>query len=209
MQETQEAWVQSRGWEDLLEKGMATHSSILSWRIPWTEEPGGLQSIGLQRVGLDWSDWAHRHSVFYILFKWHLVLFIEVLISCFSFRHDHFLHLNPLALLCWSMHILSNRFSLAKNEKVACKGYPVKVLLVFLGLPLFVKPSFRMQSWFCFTLWVSCTVPFLLALAEEMPCPSELCFQPTLQGEDTTVVMTRRDSGISDHTFGPDSHGVH
>ena len=39
------------GWKDSLEKGMATHSSILAWRIPWTEEPGGLQSMGLQRVG--------------------------------------------------------------------------------------------------------------------------------------------------------------
>ena len=39
----QETWVQSLGWEDLLEKGMATHSSILVWEIPWTEEPGGLQ----------------------------------------------------------------------------------------------------------------------------------------------------------------------
>ena len=39
------------GWEDSLEKGMATHSSILAWRIPWTKEPGGLQSIGSQRVG--------------------------------------------------------------------------------------------------------------------------------------------------------------
>ena len=39
------------GWEDPLEKGMATHSSVLAWRIPWTEEPGGLQSMGLQRVG--------------------------------------------------------------------------------------------------------------------------------------------------------------
>ena len=39
------------GWEDPLEKGMATHSSILAWRIPWTEEPGGLQSVGSQRVG--------------------------------------------------------------------------------------------------------------------------------------------------------------
>ena len=47
----QETWVWSLGWKDLLEKGMATHSSILAWRIPWTEEPGGLQSIGLQRVG--------------------------------------------------------------------------------------------------------------------------------------------------------------
>ena len=53
MQETQEAWVQSLGGEDLLEEGMATHSSILAWRIPWTEEPGGLQSIGSQRVGHD------------------------------------------------------------------------------------------------------------------------------------------------------------
>ena len=48
MQETQ---VRSLGWEDPLEKGMATHSSILAWEIPWTEEPGRLQSVGLQRVG--------------------------------------------------------------------------------------------------------------------------------------------------------------
>jgi len=41
-----EPWVQSLGWEDLLEKGTATHSSILAWRIPWTEEPGRLQSMG-------------------------------------------------------------------------------------------------------------------------------------------------------------------
>ena len=47
----QEAWVQSLGQEDPLEKGMTTHSSILAWRIPWTEEPGGLQSTGSQRVG--------------------------------------------------------------------------------------------------------------------------------------------------------------
>ena len=47
----QETWVQSLGWEDPLEKGKATHSSILAWRIPWTEKPGRLQSMGLQRVG--------------------------------------------------------------------------------------------------------------------------------------------------------------
>ena len=45
-----ETWVQSLGWEDTLEKGMATHSSILAWRIRWTEEPVGLQSTGSQRV---------------------------------------------------------------------------------------------------------------------------------------------------------------
>ena len=45
--------VQSLDWEDPLEEGMATHSGVLAWRIPWTEEAGGLQSIGLQRVGHD------------------------------------------------------------------------------------------------------------------------------------------------------------
>ena len=47
----QETWVPSLGWEDPLEKEMATHSSTLAWKIPWTEEPGGLQSMGSQRVG--------------------------------------------------------------------------------------------------------------------------------------------------------------
>ena len=51
----QETWVRSLGQEDHLEKGMATNSSILAWRIPWTEQPGGLQSTELQRVGHDWA----------------------------------------------------------------------------------------------------------------------------------------------------------
>ena len=51
MQETQESWVQSLGWEDPLEEEMARHSSILAGKIPWTEKPGGLQSKELQRVG--------------------------------------------------------------------------------------------------------------------------------------------------------------
>ena len=50
MQGTKETWVQSLGQQDLLEEGMATHSSILAWRILWTEEPGGLQPMGSQRV---------------------------------------------------------------------------------------------------------------------------------------------------------------
>ena len=51
----QETWVQSLGQEDPLEKEMATHSSILAWKIPWTEEPGGLQSMGSQGVGMIWG----------------------------------------------------------------------------------------------------------------------------------------------------------
>ena len=53
-----ETWVLFLGQEDSLEKGMAIHSSVRAWRIPWTEEPGGLQSIGLQRVGHDQRDLA-------------------------------------------------------------------------------------------------------------------------------------------------------
>ena len=56
-----EAQVWSLVWEDPLEEGIATHSSILAWRIPWTEEPGGLQSKGLQRVKHNWSDSACAH----------------------------------------------------------------------------------------------------------------------------------------------------
>ena len=48
-----ETWIQSLGWEDPLEEGMATHANILAWIIPWTEEPGGLQSTESQRVGHD------------------------------------------------------------------------------------------------------------------------------------------------------------
>ena len=51
-----ETWVRSPGGEDPLEKEMATHSSILAWKIPWTEEPGRLQSIGSQRVGHDSTE---------------------------------------------------------------------------------------------------------------------------------------------------------
>ena len=54
MQETQEMWVQSLGQEDHLEEKMAIHSSILAWEVPWTEEPCGLQSIGLQSVRHDY-----------------------------------------------------------------------------------------------------------------------------------------------------------
>ena len=60
MQETQ---VRSLGWEEPLEKEMATHSSILAWKIPWTEEPGGQQSMGSQRVGPEPLSTSSQHTV--------------------------------------------------------------------------------------------------------------------------------------------------
>ena len=59
--ETKETQVWYLGWEDPLEKGMATHSSILAWRIPRTDEQGGLQSMASQRVGHNWATNTHTH----------------------------------------------------------------------------------------------------------------------------------------------------
>ena len=56
-----ETWLQSLGWEDPLEEGMTTHSSVLAWRIPWTDEPGGFQSTGLQRVRQ--LKYLHTHTI--------------------------------------------------------------------------------------------------------------------------------------------------
>ena len=57
-----ETWVRSLGWEDPLEKEMATHSGTLAWKIPWTEEPGGLKSMASQRVGHNWATSVHLTS---------------------------------------------------------------------------------------------------------------------------------------------------
>ena len=96
----QETWVQSLGWEDLLEKEMATHSSILAWKIPWTEEPGRQQSMGSQRVGYDWATSLLGKSLISISlrlvsgslscsFVWNIVL-------CFFIFLDS---------LCWFLYI--------------------------------------------------------------------------------------------------------
>ena len=68
MQELQETEVQSLGQEDPLEEGIATHSSILAWKIPWTEEPSSLQSIASQRVRHDWS--THTCAMYYHKFRY-------------------------------------------------------------------------------------------------------------------------------------------
>ena len=80
MQEIQEVWVQSLGWEDLREKEMVTHSRILGWRIPWTEEPGRLQPIALQRVELDLANMC-THT--YILCTHTYILYTHTCTSAF------------------------------------------------------------------------------------------------------------------------------
>ena len=72
----QETWVWSLGWEDPLEKGMATHSSILAWRIPWIQEPDGLQSMESQRVGHDWA--TNTVLIHVIFFYFSVIILLEV-----------------------------------------------------------------------------------------------------------------------------------
>ena len=71
-----ETWVRSLGW-DLLEKEMATHSSTLAWKIPWTEKPGRLQSMGSQRVGHDWVT-SLSYRKLYIVQKLHTHIYIYI-----------------------------------------------------------------------------------------------------------------------------------
>ena len=92
MQEVQEMWVWSLGWEDPLEV-MAIHSSILAWRIPWTEEPSGVQSIGSQRVGHDWRNRASTHIYTYIhtcIYTYYMYTHIYVYThTSYMYMHTH------------------------------------------------------------------------------------------------------------------------
>ena len=78
----QETQVWSLGWEDPLEEGMATHSSILAWRIPWAEEPGELQSIGLQRVRHNWVTFTFTFHFFTLGADSLYLLLAEATTSC-------------------------------------------------------------------------------------------------------------------------------
>ena len=106
-------WVWSLGWEDPLEQGMATHSSVLAWRIPWTEEPGGLPSTGSQRVRHDWRDLARLHSSFYtypsVIFVFESFLSFLVIEVCLFFlwgtTHSLSPYLFASQVLPWSLSL--------------------------------------------------------------------------------------------------------
>ena len=83
----QETWVRSLGWEDPLKKGMATHSSILAWRTPWTGEPGGLHSMGSQRVGHDWATNTTMTVSETILFIFSLAYYYHLLLEYQLYRN--------------------------------------------------------------------------------------------------------------------------
>ena len=95
MQETQEIWIRSLGQEDPVEKEMAMHFSILLWEIPWTEKPGGLQSMGSRRIIYNWVTKQQQiHVMYYILF----------LLKMHSYFHGS--RLWGAHALWWTLHII-------------------------------------------------------------------------------------------------------
>ena len=116
-----EAQVQSLGREDPLEKGMAIHSSTIAWRIPWTEEPGRLQSMGSQRVGHDWATSLIALFIIYWLFfissrsLLNLSCIFSILVSriciCNSFLFSRFWIIFPIII----QNSLSGRFLISSS----------------------------------------------------------------------------------------------
>ena len=112
----QETWVRSLSQEDPLEKAMATHSSILAWGIPWTEEPGGLQSTGLLGVEHDWvtSLSVQRKRHFVPLLGSPTDLKFYLCLSCFTVGASSFLNSLVLSPYCvqWTLWLFKNYPSL-------------------------------------------------------------------------------------------------
>ena len=101
--------VWSLGWEDLLEEELAPHSRFLAWRIPWTEEPGGLQYIGSQRIGHNWSDFAHFS--FDLLFRKGRIYIFKKSIMIASYFEFNFVEKRWKAILlyvCVSRSVISD-----------------------------------------------------------------------------------------------------
>ena len=119
-----EIWVRSLGWEDPPEKGQATHSSILAWRSPWTEKPGGLQFMGSHRIGLDWVTKTHRVQG---LRKTHVSHWLVHLAAPARFTQDgNCGDLRWLQLLPWRLYHL-NLYNISfpggsDSKESACNG---------------------------------------------------------------------------------------
>ena len=138
-----ETQVQPLGWEDPLEKGMATHSNILAWRIPWTEEPGGLRSMESQRVGHDWetftsfpsplsSSWGsvlrkpmqsnkYQNLFIFHIFSLNLRYKSTAINGPIIFWREWTIYLSTVDLCCanfciWSHHFMGNRWANSGNS---------------------------------------------------------------------------------------------
>ena len=143
-----------------VKKGMATHSSILAWRIPRTEEPGGLQSIGSQRVRHDWNDLACTHAL-----KWVKVLLVS---SLWPERSYSVLH-QQVAILSFCWLLLSSLVLFGNNESL-CSLLPPQE---FRGRQALRGPCLSTLAFWAFdhhTLWASTKVITLQSSKKPRPC---------------------------------------
>ena len=95
----------------VLEKEMTTHSSVFAWRIPGTGEPGGLPSMGLHRVGHDWSDLAARYYNYKLLVIWQIIICHTTSVTglcTFVHTHSCFYSFIKLRIIYWTLHVLIN-----------------------------------------------------------------------------------------------------
>ena len=111
-------WFCSLGREDPPEESLATHSSVLAWRIPWTEEPGRLQSIGSQRVGHDWSDLTCTYTNISAIFYWMVCLFIIQIIGviCIPWITVLFVYLWIFSHSLWLTYWFSKWYRLKRRS---------------------------------------------------------------------------------------------
>ena len=122
----QETWIQSLGWEDPVEKRMATHSSILAWRNPWTEEPGGIQSMGSQRVGPDWVT-----NTSYSYCRMNLFMNSSVTFNMYIDSQSHYHNHTDLSIkkisLCCSLIIKSSLLPASRNPLLIFRSYSFSI----------------------------------------------------------------------------------
>ena len=95
----QETWVQTLGWENALEKEMATHSNILSWEIPWTEEPGGYSPAITLLTSFSFMDPAINSTVYNTIFFFLLLFYLGIIFICHTLLIGSFIHLNSYDIL--------------------------------------------------------------------------------------------------------------
>ena len=135
----QETWVRFLGQEDLLEKGMATHSSVLAWKIPWAEKPGGLQSMGSQRVRHDWATNTFIYMCVYIYTYVHTYIHIHTYTRsrCFKVKYGIKYASLPLKILA------TNKF-IWEAKTLLCECRDLCMYLNFCLELYFVKSSFAL-----------------------------------------------------------------